>query len=276
MKITFSTCYYILKAKYEVNIFLHWCENFLSIMTKCNIVFYTNKETLQILNLNSLIKRYLQNENIRVVIYNLEDFHTYNYKSKWKSNHSNNYLLNSISSWKLNMLWNEKIHMVKKTMDEKYFDTDFFGWCDVGYFRNRDDDINTREMSLSSWPNPIFFEKMDTSKIHYAMINNDNSFLIMLYSLINNKNENGLPSSPIPPYQVSISGGFFICHKDKLNWWHETYYSKLKLYFDNNYLIKDDQMIIIDCIFTELNNFNLAMEKNKKYDNWFMFQRILF
>ena len=123
MKITFSTCYYILKAKYEVNIFLHWCENFLSIMTKCNIVFYTNKETLQILNLNSLIKRYLQNENIRVVIYNLEDFHTYNYKSKWKSNHSNNYLLNSISSWKLNMLWNEKIHMVKKTMDEKYFDT---------------------------------------------------------------------------------------------------------------------------------------------------------
>lgn len=276
MKITFSTCYYILYAKRGINFYLKWCENFLSVMNNCNIVFYTNEETLRILNSNTLIRKYLQKENIRVVIYNLEDFYTYNYKLKWKLNHTNNYLLNSISDWKLNMLWNEKINMVKKTMDEKYFDTEFYGWCDVGYFRNRNNDINTKDILLGNWPNPIFFEEIDTSKIYYAITNNNNSYLMKLYSLINNKNENGLPFNPIPPNQLSIASGFFICHKNKLNWWHETYYLKLKLYFDKNYLIKDDQIIVIDCIFTELNNFNLAMEKNKKYDNWFMFQRILF
>ena len=276
MKITFSTCYYILKAKFEANVFLQWCEFFLSIMTNCNVVFYTNEETFQILNSNILIKKYLKNENIRVIIYNLEDFYTYKYETQWKLNHSNNSSLNLVTDWKVNMLWNEKIHMVKKTIDEQYFNTEFYGWCDVGYFRNRNNDINTRDIFLGNWPNSVFFEEIDTSKIYYGMINNKNSFLMKLYSLINNKNENGLPINPIPPNQLSIASGFFICHKNKLNWWHEIYYLKLKLYFNNNYLIKDDQIIVIDCIFTELNNFNLAMEKNKKYDNWFMFQRILF
>jgi hypothetical protein len=273
MKITFSTCYYILKAKFDPTIFLKWCENFLSIMTNCNVVFYTNNQTLQLLNSNTLISEYLQRENIRVIIYNLEEFYTYHYKNEWKTNHDNNQSLNHLVDWKVNMLWNEKINMVKKTMDERYFDTEFYGWCDVGYFRNRENDMHTS--LLNAWPNSTFFEKMDTSKIYYSMINNDKSFLMMLYSLINTKNENGLPITPIPNYQISVAGGFFICHKDKVNWWHEIYYSKLKLYFKNNYLIKDDQIILIDCIFTQPNNFCLPMEQNIKYDNWFMFQRIL-
>lgn len=273
MIITFSTCYYILKAKFNPIIFLEWCDNFLSIMNNCNIVFYTNEETLNILNSNISIERYLQKENIHVVIYNFDNFYTNNYKEQWELNHLNNHLLNSSTDWKVNMLWNEKINMVKKTMDEKYFDTEFYGWCDVGYFRNRSNDTNTN--LLHSWPNSSFFKKMNISKIYYAMVNNDKSYLLSLYSLINKKNENNLPIVPIPPNQISVAGGFFICHKNKLNWWHETYYSKLKLYFDNNYLIKDDQIIIIDCIFTEINNFYLPMENDANYDNWFMFQRIL-
>lgn len=273
MKITFSTCYYILKAKFDAIVFLQWCENFLSIMKNCNVVFYTNEETLQILNLNTLINEHLQNENIRTVIYNLEDFYTYNYKTEWELNHNNNFALNQLVDWKVNMLWNEKINMVKKTMDEKYFNTEFYGWCDVGYFRNRDNDMHTS--LLNSWPNHVFFENMETSRIYYSMVNNDKSFLSMLYSLVNSKNENGLPINQIPHYQVTVAGGFFICHKDKVEWWHETYYSKLKLYFKHNYLIKDDQIILIDCIFTQPNNFCLPMEQNIKYDNWFMFQRFL-
>lgn len=273
MKITFSTCYYILKAKFNATVFLQWCENFLSIMSNCNVVFYTNEETLNILNSNTLIERYLKNDNIHIVIYNLEDFHTYKYKTEWELNHINNSSLNNLVDWKVNMLWNEKINMVKKTMNEKYFVTDFYGWCDVGYFRNRNNDMHTS--LLTSWPNPTFFETMNTSKIYYSMVNNDTSFLMMLYSLINSKNDNGLPLNPIPSYQISVAGGFFICHKDKLDWWHNIYYSKLELYFKNNYLIKDDQIILIDCIFTQPNDFCLPMEQNIKYDNWFMFQRIL-
>ena len=47
---------------------------------------------------------------------------------------------------------------------------------------------------------------------------------------------------------MSNAGGFFLCHRDKISWWCETYENKLRLYFENKYLVKDAQIIIIDCI----------------------------
>jgi hypothetical protein len=44
---------------------------------------------------------------------------------------------------------------------------------------------------------------------------------------------------------------------------------------NNNYLVKDYQMIIIDCIITNNDRFNLHIEETTIYDDWFMFQRIL-
>jgi hypothetical protein len=96
-----------------------------------------------------------------------------------------------------------------------------------------------------------------------------------LYKIINNKNQNGLPIQPIPPDQQSIAGGFFILHKDLINWWTKTYEEKLELYFRNNYLVKDDQIILVDCIFSNVERFSLFSENNPIFDNWFMFQRIL-
>jgi hypothetical protein len=93
--------------------------------------------------------------------------------------------------------------------------------------------------------------------------------------LICDKNENGLLKHPIPVYKNSIAGGFFILHKDKIQWWKNTYDKKLKLYFDNNRLVKDDQFIIVDCVFSDKEeNFCLCTE-NSEYDNWFLFQRLL-
>ena len=98
-----------------------------------------------------------------------------------------------------------------------------------------------------------------------------------LLKLVNNKNTNGLPVQEIPPHQNSIAGGFFIIHKDKIDWWKKTYDTKLELYFKNNYLVKDDQIILVDCILSNLTDFTLFRENNSKLDldNWFMFQRIL-
>jgi hypothetical protein len=44
---------------------------------------------------------------------------------------------------------------------------------------------------------------------------------------------------------------------------------------NNNYLVKDDQIIIINCIANNFNDFELIQENNIKYDNWFLFQRYL-
>jgi len=51
--------------------------------------------------------------------------------------------------------------------------------------------------------------------------------------------------------------------------------SKLFKYFINGYLVKDDQIIIADCVFSNLEKFSLFREFQLPYDNWFMFQRFL-
>jgi len=171
------------------------------------------------------------------------------------------------------MLWSEKIWFVKDTIERKLYETEFYGWCDIGYFRNRPQDVHTSKLSM--WPNPDKLKLLINTKVYYACINNDGRYLSYLDKMINNKNDVGLPVQPIPAHQNSIAGGFFICHKDKINWWAETYDNKLELYFKNNYLVKDDQIIVVDCVFSDIKNFALFRENTRLVDNWFMFQRIL-
>jgi NADP-dependent 3-hydroxy acid dehydrogenase YdfG len=61
----------------------------------------------------------------------------------------------------------------------------------------------------------------------------------------------------------------------KFNHYKNLYDEKLKYYFDNNYFIKDDQMVIMDIIFTNQNLFYIHKELNSQFNNWFMFQRLL-
>ena len=171
------------------------------------------------------------------------------------------------------MLWSEKIHFVNETITNKYFDTEFYGWCDIGYFRNRRNDLKKEQ--LVNWPSANKIAKLDKDKIYYALVNNDVNFVNSLFMYIQNKNINGLPKQQIPPQQISIAGGFFILHKSKINWWKKTYDERLQKYFVNNYLVKDDQLIIVDCIFSNLNNFSLHKEDYGAFDNWFLFQRFL-
>jgi hypothetical protein len=171
------------------------------------------------------------------------------------------------------MLWCEKINFVNETMKKDFFKTDFFGWCDIGYFRGNSNDLDYDV--LSKWPSKDKILGLNHDKIYYACVNNDNQYLYQLYSIINDKNEFGLPKMEIPPHQVSIAGGFFISHRSKLEWWRTTFYKKLDLYFENEYLVKDDQIIIADCVFSDVDNFELIEEESPQYDNWFMFQRFL-
>lgn len=269
MSITFSSCFYIIKSKFDPTVYVEWMNNFLSIVNNFNLVIYTDEAS-------SLYIDSKNNPRVKIIIKPIDKFYNYKYKDFWIKNHEKNNLLNGKSCWELNMLWSEKIWFVKETIERKYFDTDFYGWCDIGYFRNRNEgyrDLHTD--NLLNWPNPDKIQGLDKNKICYACINNDNVYMNHMYQIVNNKNDNGLPERQIPPYQNSIAGGFFIIHKDKIDWWSQTYDTKLYLYFKNNYLVKDDQIILVDCILSNINEFGLFKENNIEFDNWFMFQRIL-
>jgi hypothetical protein len=264
--ITFSSCFYIIKSKFDPNIYIEWMNHFISIVNQFKLVIYTDEKSVSFIDIKN-------NPNIKVVIKPLESFYLYKYKEYWIKNHAINFLLNEKIDWKVNMLWSEKLWFVNETIKNNYFDSKWYGWCDIGYFRNRQDDLNT--MFLSTWPNPNKILSLNQDKIYYGCINNDVSYINYLRKIINNKNALGLPKNEIPCYQKSISGGFFIVHPNKIEWWIKTYETKLEDYFKNNYLVKDDQIILADCIFSEQDHFVLFRENNKLYDNWFMFQRIL-
>jgi hypothetical protein len=265
--VTFSSCFYIIKSKIEPEVYVEWMNHFISMVDNFNLVIYTDENSFQYINTRGKSK-------IKVIIKPMEQFYNYRYKDDWIKNHQINYSLNENTEWKLNMLWSEKVWFVNETMNNKYFDTEYYGWCDIGYFRNRQNDLSTKH--LLNWPNNSKILRMNKNKIHYACINNSVRFMLLIEQLIQNKNALGLPCIPIRPKHQSVAGGFFILHKYKVNWWANVYDSKLELYFKNNYLVKDDQIIIVDCIFSNKEHFTLYREKHHAFDNWFMFQRVLF
>jgi hypothetical protein len=266
MSITFSSCFYIIKSKFEPDKYIEWMNNFISIVNNFNLVIYTDENSVKYIDTK-------HNPKIKIIIKPIKHFYNYTYKDFWITNHTNNHLLNDKSCWELNMLWSEKIAFVKETRDKHYFDTEFYGWCDIGYFRNRPGDIHTTQ--LTTWGNNTKILNAYADKICYACISNDDGYLNFLHNKVNTRNDKGLPVQPIPPHQTSIAGGFFILHKNNIDWWFTTYNSKLKLYFENNYLVKDDQIILVDCILSNIDRFTLFRENRNTLDNWFMFQRIL-
>ena len=120
MSITFSSCFYIIKSKFDPTTYINWMNNFLSIINnkknKCNfnLVIYSDDNSAKYIDTKG-------NQKIKVVIKPIEQFYNYKYEQFWIENHKKNFLLNERSNWILNMLWSEKIWFVKETAERKYF-----------------------------------------------------------------------------------------------------------------------------------------------------------
>jgi hypothetical protein len=267
--ITFSTCFYVLKSKFPVETYLKWINNLLSIVNNFNLVIYTDKESL-----NYLLRLIdTTNKKIKIIVNPLTNFYTYKYKNYWIKNHEkSNMTLHKVIDWKLNMLWNEKVFLVNETVTKGYFKTLYYGWCDIGYFRNRDNDLHTNYLKM--WPNPIKLLQLSKKDvIHYGCVQND---LLELTNEIKSHYKNGLNTPPTERYNdISFAGGFFILPPNMIEYYAKIYESKLEYYFSNNYFIKDDQTIIQDIILTNPDLFHVCKEDDKRFDHWFMFQRLL-
>lgn len=263
MTITLSTCWYIFKAKFDPSIYQGWIHNMLSNVNNYHLVVYCDTTSYP------YIEPYLSNRRIIAVIRPIESFSTYALKDQWIENHKQNHLLNDRVDWRVNMLWSEKLALVRDTIRNRHFESDYYGYCDIGYFRGRSNDTPTT--ALKNWPSNL--ESIDRSKIYYACVNNNSNYIMMLYHMIKDKNPDGLPHFAIPDHQISIAGGFFLGTAENLEWWHDTYYTLLKRYFDYGRLVKDDQIIVADGVFTHMGRFHLCQESDPLYDNWFLFQR---
>lgn len=267
--ITFSTCFYVLKSKFPLPQYLEWINNLLGIVNNFNLVIYTNEETLVFLL--PLIDQ--TNKNIKIIIKPLTDFYTYKYKKYWIENHEKSVMdLHKVINWQLNMLWNEKVFLVNETVRKGYFKTIYYGWCDIGYFRNRRNDLNTHYLKL--WPNSNKLLQYKRDSIHYGCVQNDLLKYDELTNSINSHYRKG--SDLLVNYnEICFAGGFFILHRKMSDKYALIYEKKLDYYFKNKYFIKDDQTIVQDIILTNLDMFSIYKEDDERFDNWFMFQRLL-
>lgn len=230
-----STAFYIFKNKFDIQTYIGWMKNFLLYVENFKLIIYTNKNTYNIFK--DIIDG---NKNIKIIIKEIEDFYLYKYKNFFVENHKKNFLLRDKIDWKLNLLWCEKCYFVSNTIKEKYFEiADYYGWCDIGYFRNK---------TSKNWPKIKLLE----DKIYYHSVSD----------FKNIKKINGA----VDPNQNSICGGFFIGNLKKILWWKDIFENKLKYYIDKDYLVKDDQTIIVDCLLDSSENFKISMN-----NDWFYF-----
>lgn len=257
--ITLVTCYYIERSKFPVQTYLDWAKNLLSNVNHFNLVVFVNKYSQPYIE--EIIDK--SNNKIKLIVKEYEEFLTYSFKEKWIQNHSKN-ILKKHMDWKINMLYSEKINFVKETLEKKYFDTEFYGWCDIGYFRCNEENIPYQQ--IKNWGLSYNLNKTD---IFYAQVCSDNELLTLRNQF--------LKTGVIEPIKgtLSIAGGFFVTYKNNLQGWWASYYNLLINYLNTNKLVKDDQVIILDCFFRHPTKFKLIKQKNGNYDKWFAFDTFL-
>jgi len=183
-----------------------WFQNSLKI--NCPYVFFSDKETIEI------IKKYRQNLPTFYVEYNIQDFVTYSYKDRMTTHPTH------CPSVELNLIWNEKIFMVKKAHEINPFLSDFFCWVDAGICTYRND-----PPPIVAFPNLRKLNTLPKNKFIYSSSSP--------YNNINVKNDK---------YYHHISG-IYILDKNIINSFAKLY----KEYFDklldkNN--IWTDQVIL--------------------------------
>jgi len=285
--LTIASCFYVLsQAKFPKEQYVEWLTNFLNII-KYNphiyLVIYTDSYSYSFLpQLTHSIS------TVAIRIKSLDQFYMYKYAEQWRKNHEQNYALRTTTGWELNMLWSEKLWFLRDVIKNHAFpDTPFYAWCDAGYFRNRiNGPLNERDLHTGNgigymhWANPRKMATLDPTKIYYALVNSNARYIHHLKQLIQNKNPyTNLPQRQIPANQVSIGGGFCLLSPNLIDDWCKEYEYKLEDYFRANITVKDDQIILANCIFSHDQNkerFFLILQTPKTpYDSWFVFQRFL-
>lgn len=285
--LTLVSAFYVLeRAKFPKETYIRWLGNLINIM-RMNpyllLVLYTDRHSAQWI---PLWVRDGTMPTIHVVIRELSEFHMYRFANHWRRNHEANHLLRMTTAWELNMLWSEKVWFLKGAHDAAVVKTPFYAWCDAGYFRDRSEseDLCTGGgLNYMQWARPARMAQLDSSKIYYSLINTDRGFLGRLKQLVANKDPTTrLPRVAIPDSQVSIGGGFCLLAPAMITNWCEEYTYKLEDYFHAGRLVKDDQIILADCIFSAAtthdskSRFFLVNEgTGTTYDPWFVFQRFL-
>lgn len=278
--ITFATAWYEFgTSKFSNTQYYIWAGTLLQNARKFNLIVFVESEQMSKFICN-LAKN---NPRVIVIIHPFNDLPLCKtHGLQFEMNHQRNHLLNQRVSWKLVLLWCSKQYFVEFVENKCINDgiaTQYYGWCDIGYFRSREGRSELMPDEIANFPRDESILRLNPEKIHYALVSP--SEMKTLNGYVYNRNpKTGLPNVPIPTNQNSIAGGFFILGggHNRATKWRNKFENLLIRYLKNGepYVVKDDQYVIVDYILMNPTEFELWLEPMQfGYDSWFLFQRLL-
>lgn len=253
---TIVSCFYQLNySKHKLINYVLWMINFLKIKTPK--IIYTDEKTFNKLFIN------IKDDSVKFIIYEIDDFIVSNKLTclQWKHQQAIDPEM-FIHNTELYKIWNEKTHMLKKSIENNYFKSDYFLWCDAGCFRN--------ELTIKyyqQWPN---LNKLKENKDKLTLLNIEDFQFIEISSLdlvdFTRKNR--------------VGGGIFGGHKEICLKWHKYYYEMLNKFLKNDLFLGKDQSIMANVYIESLrmddNFINLVnIPQNYQKDKWFFLQDYL-
>lgn len=289
--LTLVTAFYVLPAaKFPKETYTQWLTNFLQIVwynPHIYLAIYTDSHSQQWLP--QMAANLTAANKVSVIERPMEEFYMWKYADFWRKNHDANVLLRRTTSWELNMLWNEKLWFLRDVVREPpagFERTPFYAWCDAGYFRSRGGGADLEVaggLNYAGWAAPARMAQLDPGKIYYALVNTDIAYVRYIKGLVQR-------GAAIPADQVTVGGGFCMvgagnaASAAQIDDWCMHYENVLMDFIERDELVKDDQIILANCIFSTLaekeGRFFLVKENGGGgggggYDPWFVFQRFL-
>lgn len=292
--ITFSSCYYQVKNRHGTEKHFEWFRDFIKVVNRFYLVIYTGEnEYPAIQNEIDTIGEEDTRNKIKVIVKPFTKFHNYNHERFWRSNNERSEnKIRDIADWRLSMLWCEKTHFVKEMIEKQYFETEYYGWCDIGYFRDTLS-VSTastvspeyRNLIREHWPNPNIIEHLHKDKVYYGCniqpkkMESSTIWMVRHFDPSNLVSNTGVPRDMYHPDAHYFSGGFYITGREKALWWCHTFQRALEKYINAGAFLKDDQHIIAYCIFTGSRDRDFRIvysdDNNSIHKPWFLFRDFL-
>ena len=232
MSCTLVTAFYPIKSKAPTEQYIEWATTFLKL--KANLILFTTSE------MKELFVKLREDRPIQIIELPFESLYTWEkYKDKWIQHYEMD-PENFRHSPELYSIWAEKAFFVKRAIELNPYNTEYFFWCDIGAFRDK----NVPQEILNSFPTTKHLPKNR----------------IALCSVYRLEKEDKLPQDD------GIIGNFLT--KDRIVgglWggdipgclnWCEAYENMLLKYFEKNRFAGKDQSVMLS---TYLKNETLAV-----------------
>lgn len=252
---TIVTCYYRSPAKHSTDDYDKWMTNFLTTVNNEMVIFCDEASFVQI---QTLRKQFA--EITKIIVLPLtetyccqEQFIPYWIKD-WHRD-----IEKHIHHPNLYVIWNEKSMFVQRVMEMNPFQTDFYCWCDIGCFRDKENvDL------FRSWPSNDFLQSANHDKMYFLNITPFEEEDFKIY-----------PSGLTRSFKTvtRIGATIFLGHHTIFKKWIQVFYNYMNRYMINDYFTGKDQNIIASIYVLHPELFKLIRPVQGEGDPWFYLQR---